>query len=43
MNFILYLTGERLSQVESIVCHSKLIEQKSVSKVNILYDAIDSR
>ncbi|UCM86433.1 MAG: hypothetical protein LF885_07155 (plasmid) [Rickettsia endosymbiont of Culicoides impunctatus] len=42
-NFILYLTGERLSQEESIVCHSKLIEQKLVSKANNLDEAIDSR
>ncbi|WP_375326318.1 hypothetical protein [Candidatus Tisiphia endosymbiont of Nemotelus uliginosus] len=41
-NFMLYLTGERLSQEESIAYHSKLVEQKLVSKDNTLVEVMDS-
>ncbi|MDR0329936.1 MAG: hypothetical protein LBH99_04700 [Rickettsia sp.] len=39
-NFMLYLTGERLSQEESITYHSKLVEQKLVSKANNLVEVM---
>jgi hypothetical protein len=41
-NFMLYLTGKRLSQEESIAYHSQLLEQELVSKANNLVKVMDN-
>ncbi|MDD9337856.1 MAG: hypothetical protein PV337_05505 [Rickettsiaceae bacterium] len=40
-NFMLYLTGERLPQEETITYHSKLVEQKLVNKANNLTEVMN--